>query len=68
MLGQVQVKVGQRFSCTYPKHGVKNILCNQAGVVESYGVKKGNQWLCIRREDGSFRTLHTKKMVNPVIS
>ena len=63
MLGQIQIRVGQQFSCKYPKNGSKNILCNQKGEVESFGTG----WLRVKRDDGSYRTLRFEKMVQPVI-
>jgi len=69
MLGQIQVKIGQRLSCKYPQHGVKNILCNQDGEIEKQGFNKhGEHYLKIKRTDGQYRTLLAKKMVSPVIS
>jgi hypothetical protein len=60
---KIDVAVGQRFSCTYPQHGVKNILCKQEGIVDKVGVN----YLTIKREDGSYRSLRIEKMVNPTV-
>ncbi len=59
----LNVAVGKRFSCQYPQHGVRNILCNQAGIVE----KVGDEYVCIKREDGTYRSLRIEKMVKPTI-
>lgn len=68
MLGQIQVKVGQRFSCKYPRHGVEDVLSPQDGEIESQGFNKnGEHWLRIKRTDGKYRTLQAKKMVNPTV-
>lgn len=57
----VNVEVGQNFACKYPQHGVRNVLCNQVGKVE----KVGEKYVCIKREDGTFRSLRIEKMIEP---
>lgn len=59
----ITVSVGKKFSCKYPQHGTRNVLCNQIGVVE----KIGDKYVCIKREDGTYRSLRIEKMVEPVI-
>lgn len=62
----VNVEIGQVFSCKYPQHGSRNILCTQEGVVEHVGVSRSNKpFISLKRVDGSYRSLRLDKMVEP---
>ena len=59
------LKVGQVLECKYPKHGTRNILCNQLGIIEKVGMtSKNGGFAVIQRQDGSYRSLSINKMVS----
>lgn len=61
-------KVGQTIACKYPKHGTRNILCNQEGKILKAGVSANGLFATIQRLDGTYRTLSLSRMIDPVIS
>jgi hypothetical protein len=67
-ISQIRAQIGQHIKCNYPKHGSRNILCAQSGMVVEDGFSPNGQWYKIQRGDGSYRTLSLNKMVKPQIA
>lgn len=58
------VTVGDRISCLYPRNGNRNVLANREGFVEAKGTGPAGDYLKVQLNDGTYRTLSTKRIVD----
>jgi hypothetical protein len=57
-------RINSKINVLYPKHGKLNILRRVCGTVVKKGVGRKGPYLTVECEDGTFRTLSTKKIVS----
>lgn len=60
----IGAKISGRVRVLYPVHGVKNILRVVEGVVVSRGVGPNGKYIVVQADNGSYRSLSLKKIVN----
>lgn len=59
---------GRYIIVKYPLHGTRNILKQHCGVIEKAAFSKNGLYCTVKCDDGTYRNLSYRRMIDPVVS